>query len=95
MFNKYILFFLYVCTCYETYDQYLYLINRLPGGFSGKEHACQCRRHKRHGFDPWVREIRGGGHSNTLQYSYLKNPLDRGARWATVHRIAKSQTQLK
>jgi len=95
MFNKYILFFLYVCTCYETYDQYLYLINRLPGGFSGKEHACQCRRHKRHGFDPWVREIHEGGHSNTLQYSCLKNPLDRGARWATVHRIAKSQTWLK
>ena len=26
-------------------------------GASGKEHACQCRRHKRHGFDPWVRKI--------------------------------------
>ena len=26
-------------------------------GTSGKELACQCRRHKRHGFDPWVREI--------------------------------------
>ena len=25
-----------------------------PGGASGKEPACQCRRHKRHGFDPWV-----------------------------------------
>ena len=23
-----------------------------PGGASGKEHTCQCRRHKRHGFDP-------------------------------------------
>ena len=28
-----------------------------PGGASGKEHACQCRRHKRCGFDPWVRKI--------------------------------------
>ena len=28
-----------------------------PGGISGKETACQCRRHKRHGFDPWVRKI--------------------------------------
>ena len=26
----------------------------LPGGTSGKEPACRCRRHKRHGFDPWV-----------------------------------------
>ena len=28
-----------------------------PGGASGKEPACQCRRHKRHGFDPWVGKI--------------------------------------
>ena len=27
------------------------------GGASGKEPACQCRRHKRHAFDPWVRRI--------------------------------------
>ena len=28
-----------------------------PGGASGKEPACQCRAHKRHRFDPWVRKI--------------------------------------
>ena len=28
-----------------------------PGGASGKEPACQCRRHKRLRFDPWVRKI--------------------------------------
>ena len=28
-----------------------------PGGPSGKEPACQCRRHKRCGFDPWFRKI--------------------------------------
>ena len=28
-----------------------------PGGTSGKEPACQCRRHKRCGFDPWVGKI--------------------------------------
>ena len=28
-----------------------------PGGTSGKEPACQCRRHKRFGFDPWLRKI--------------------------------------
>ena len=27
-----------------------------PGGASGKEPACQCRRHERHWFDPWVRK---------------------------------------
>ena len=29
-----------------------------------------------------------------LQYSCLENPMDGGARWATVHGVAKSQTRL-
>ena len=37
----------------------------------------------------------GGGHGNPLQYSCLENPRDRGSWWATVHRVAKSWTQLK
>ena len=36
----------------------------------------------------------GGGHGNPLQDSCLENPMDRGAWWAMVHRVAKSQTQL-
>ena len=34
----------------------------------------------------------GWGHGNPLQYSCLENPMDRGARQATVHRVAKSRT---
>ena len=34
----------------------------------------------------------GERHGNPLQYSCLENPIDRGARWATVHGVAKSQT---
>ena len=37
----------------------------------------------------------GGGHGNPLQFSCLENPMDRGAWWAAVHRVAKSQTLLK
>ena len=37
----------------------------------------------------------GGGNGNPLQYSYLENPMDRGAWWATVHSVAKSWTRLK
>ena len=37
----------------------------------------------------------GGGYGNLLQYSCLENPMDSGAWRATVHRVAKSQTQLK
>ena len=36
----------------------------------------------------------GGGHGNPLQYSCLENPMDRGAWWATVHGVAKSQSRL-
>ena len=54
----------------------------------------QCRRLKKHGFDPWVWKIPGGGNGDSLQYSCLENSMDRGAWWATVHSITKSQTQL-
>ena len=37
----------------------------------------------------------GGEHGNPLQYSCLENPMDRGAWWAVVHRVTKSQTGLK
>ena len=36
----------------------------------------------------------GGGLGNPLQYSYLKNPMDREAWWATVRGVTKSQTRL-
>ena len=63
----------------------------LPGGASGKEPACQCRRHERRWFDPWVRKIP----YRIPKCSCLENPMDRGALWATVHRVTKSQTRLK
>ena len=37
----------------------------------------------------------GGGHGNPLQYVCLENPMDRGAWEDTVHRVAKSPTQLE
>ena len=36
---------------------------------------------------PGLERSREGGHGNPLQYSCLKNPMDRGARWATVHSV--------
>ena len=36
----------------------------------------------------------GAGHTNPLQYSCLKNSMNRGAWQATVHGVAKSQTRL-
>ena len=47
----------------------------------------------------WVQSLgwedpHGGGNGNPLQYSCLENPIDRGAWWATVHGVTKSQTRL-
>ena len=61
----------------------------LPGWFSGNEPACSAG-------DPGsvlgLGRSPAGGHGNPLQHSYLENPMDRDAWWATVHGVAKSQT---
>ena len=65
-----------------------------PGGDSGKEPSCQCRRHRTR-VPSLGQEGHGGGHGNPAQYSCLENPMDTGAWWATVHGVAESQTRLK
>ena len=45
-------------------------------------------------FNPCVRKTPGEGNGYLLQYPYLENPKDRGAWWASVHRVAKSRTRL-
>ena len=66
-----------------------------PGGASGKEPACWCRDIRDLGSVPGSGRSPGGGHGNPLQYSFLANPLDRGAWRAIVHGVTKSQTQLE
>ena len=66
-----------------------------PGGISGKEPACQYRRHNRCRCHPWVGKIPWRRDGNPLQYSSLENPMDKGAWRATVHKVAKSWTRLK
>ena len=41
----------------EPFEGIYVLLRGFPGGTSGKEPTCQCRRRKRHGFDPWVGKI--------------------------------------
>ena len=67
-------------------------LNLFPGGASGKEPTCQCMKGKKCRIDSWVGRSPGRGNGNPLQYSCLENPMDRGAWWATAHRVAKSQT---
>ena len=56
-----------------------------------KKISLQCRRP---GFDPGSGRFPREGNGNALQYSCLENSMDRGAWWATVHRVTKSQTRL-
>ena len=44
------------------------------------------------GLIPGTGRSPGGGHGNPLQYSSLEDPMGRGAWWATVHRVAESDT---
>ena len=65
-----------------------------PRWLSGKGSTCQCRRHRKCRFNPWVRKI-PWRNCNWLQNSSLENPIDRGAWRATVHGITKSQSWLR
>ena len=56
-----------------------------------KESACNVRDP---GSIPGSGRSPGEGNGNSLNYSCLENPVDRGVWWATVHGIAKNQTQL-
>ena len=64
----------------------------LPGGSVGKESACN---EGDLGSIPGSGRSPGGGHGNPLQYSCLENPMDRGAWWAIVHKIAQNRTRLR
>ena len=66
-----------------------------PGGMPGKELPANTGDVRDVGLIPGSGRSSAGGHGNPLQYSCLENPTDRGAWWATVHGVTKSQTWLK
>ena len=66
-----------------------------PGGAGGKEPTCQWGDIRDAGSIPGSGRSPTVENGNPLQYSCLENPKDRGVWQATVHRVAKSRTQLK
>ena len=56
-----------------------------------KESACGAGDTEDTSSIPGSGRSPGEGNGNTLEYSCLENPMDRGALWATVHSVAKSQ----
>ena len=65
------------------------LILGFPGGSEVNASACNVGDL---GLIPGLGRSPGEGNGNPLQYSCLENSMDGGAWWATVHRVAKSQT---
>ena len=60
-----------------------------PGGSEGKESVCNARNLCS---IPESGRFAGEGNGCPLQYSCVENSMDREVWWATVHRVAKSQT---
>ena len=62
-----------------------------PGSSEVKASACHVGE-----LDsiPGLGRSPGEGNDNPFQYSCLENPMDRGAWWAILHGVAKSQTRL-
>ena len=69
---------------------YVYIAYGLLGGSDSKESACYARDL---GSIPGPGRLPGERPANPLQYSCLENFMDRGARRAIVHGVAKSLTQ--
>ena len=77
-----------LCYCSTVFITPANLLWGFRGGLDGKESACTA------GDLPGSRISPGEGNGNPLQYSHLENSMDRGGWLATVHRVAKRQTQL-
>ena len=67
---------------------YVFLVDSISDGKELAYNAADL------GLIPGSGRSPGRGNGTPLQYSCLENPMDRGAWWATVHRVEKSQTGL-
>ena len=65
------------------------MVKRLPGSSNGKESACNAGDQD---LIPGSRRSSGEENGNSLQYSCLENPIDRGVWRAIVRAVAKSWT---
>ena len=67
----------------------VYPVKGLPRWLSGKEPTCQCKRHRRPRFNPWIENIPRRRNWQPVQSSCLGIPMDRGILRATVHGVVK------
>ena len=89
-----------VCPCIlPTFIQVVCLSTEFSWGFPGvlvaKNPPANAKEVRDTRSVPGSGRSPGGGHGSPLQYSYLENPMDRGAWQTTVHEVTKSQIQRK
>ena len=63
-----------------------YVVNNPPAN------AGDARNTRDIGLTPGLGRSSGEGNAYPLEYSWLEDPMDRGACWAIVHEVAKSRT---
>ena len=73
----------------EKQISYVNIFMGFPGASDGKESVCSARDL---GSIPVIGRFPGEGNGHPLQCSCLENPVDRGARWATVCGVAEADT---
>ena len=71
------------------------LFQGFPDGASVKEPTCQCRRHKRRKFVPWVRKIAWRSSWQPTPVFLPGESHGQRSRWAILHSVTKSWTQLR
>jgi len=73
----------------QPFKAYLDYLGGFLDGSVGKESICNAGDP---GLIPGWGRSPGEGNGNPFQYACLENPMDRGAWWAIVHGVTKSQT---
>ena len=91
------LFFFFIILLLKKWEQLflkkelLFLLKGFPGDSDDKESACNVRDL---GLIPGLGRFPGEGNGYPFQCSCLENSMDRGAWWAAIHGVAKSQALL-
>ena len=80
-----------VCVCVCVCIHIIYTCS-FPGGTMVKNPPANAGDTKDTSLIPGSGRFPGEGHGNPLQYSFMENPMDRGAWWATVHKVTQSRT---
>ena len=76
----------------DFFPMYQVMHQGFPGSSTVKESTYNAENL---GLIPGLGRSSGVGHGNPLKHSCLENSMDRGACWATVHGVSKSQTRLR